>query len=148
MTTKQKQAYNKEYRLKNIETLREYHKKYRREHPQYLDKHNQRTRKDWQKLKQLIFSHYFNGNIKCQKCGIKDIRLLQLHHYEGGGAKQRREQLGNPNARGSTFYYWLKKNNFPKIKLEPVCANCHILIRYDTPTIKKYENNENRKRGK
>jgi len=76
------------------------------------------------------------------------IRLLQLHHYEGGGAKQRREQLGNPNAGGSTFYYWLKKNNFPKIKLEPVCANCHILIRYDTPTIKKYENNENRKRGK
>jgi hypothetical protein len=130
----------KKWRIDNKEKLDNYHRKYYLSHPEYLHKHNEKGRLAWQKLKLLVFTYYFGEKVKCIKCGIKDLRILQLHHYEGGGAKHRKKVTGTAYGGGSKFYWWIKKAGFPKIKLQPVCANCHILIRYETPTSKSVPN--------
>ena len=112
----------------------DYFKKYRVANPAYVNRHNTRTRNDWRKLKSEVFVHYFGTQPACAKCGISDIRVLSLHHVNGGGAKQRKELFGSAQAAGPKFYSWLKKNDFPAIDLQPVCANCHILIRYEAET--------------
>ena len=66
---------------------------------------------------------------KCNKCGFSDVRALQLDHVNGGGTKEscaiyrtgvQRRALENPS------------------EYQLLCANCNI--------VKRYENNEHRKR--
>jgi hypothetical protein len=107
-------------------------KHYRATHPEYERKRGLKNRARLLEYKKIVFQHYFGINPKCQKCGVSDLRVLQLHHINGGGAEERLAKLGNSYAAGSRFYHYLIKNNFPNNgAFQSYCANCHIILRYE-----------------
>ncbi len=70
------------------------------------------------KTKELVISHYCNGDIKCACCGEKTYSFLTVDHISGGGTKHRK------NLNGETIYHWLKKNNYPE-GYQILCFNCN-----------------------
>jgi hypothetical protein len=64
-----------------------------------------------------VLSHY--GGI-CQCCGESTFEFLCIDHINGGGNKHRLEVL-----RGTNFYSWLKKNNYPT-GYQVLCHNCNM----------------------
>jgi hypothetical protein len=70
----------------------------------------------------------------CSRCKFEDWRALQLDHVNGDGAEDRKIN-GKPSLRK---YKEMISN--PKLRehLQLLCANCNW--------IKRYENNENRRR--
>jgi hypothetical protein len=83
-------------------------------------------------LKKKVFTHYFGEYPAC-KCGMDDLRVLSLHHVEGGGEQHRRELMGQSRSAGTHFYRALLKAGLPDVKFEAICANCHVLLRYLLP---------------
>lgn len=81
-----------------------------------------RAKEHWRRNKGLVLQHY-GGACACKGCGISDVRCLVLDHINGKGT-QHRISLGN-RGRGSTFYSWLIKNNYPE-GLQVLCANCNM----------------------
>jgi hypothetical protein len=80
-----------------------------------------------QSLKQEVFSNYCDGEIKCRRCGFKDIRALTLDHINGDGSAHRREL----NIRsGTQFYRWVRDNECPE-GLQVLCMNCQWIKRYE-----------------
>jgi len=76
-------------------------------------------------LRLEILKHYSGGTEKCACCGIREIEFLTIDHIKGGGAKHRKEV-----GQGTTFYNWIKRNNFPK-GFRILCMNCnHSLGHY------------------
>lgn len=73
------------------------------------------------KIKLEVFSHYCNGEIKCQCCSEKIIEFLSIDHVDGGGTKHRK-QIGRGN-----LYRWLINNNFPN-NYRVLCHNCNQAI--------------------
>lgn len=69
--------------------------------------------------KQLVISHYSKGTNKCACCGEDEIAFLTIDHINGGGNVQRKT-----TGSGSSFYWWLVKNNFPK-GYQVLCYNCN-----------------------
>ena len=69
---------------------------------------------------------------KCVNCGFTDWRALQIDHINGNGRKERSQ---TPNL--STYYskLWIHREYN---KYQILCANCNW--------IKRYENNENRRK--
>ena len=65
---------------------------------------------------------------KCVKCGVRDNRVLQVDHINGGGNKEFKK-------RGNMGVYLKILKNQEGYQL--LCANCN--------QIKKYENHENKK---
>lgn len=61
---------------------------------------------------------------KCKCCGENEIKFLAIDHINNDGAKQRKELKETRGATGS-FYYWLKKNNYPK-GYQVLCHNCNM----------------------
>lgn len=90
--------------------------------------HRELMRRVRKELKLEVFSHYCNGEIKCQKCGFSDIRALTIDHINGDGAEHRRKLK-----HASKTYSWLRKNNYPD-GFQVLCMNCQF--------IKKFENKE------
>jgi len=83
-------------------------------------------------LKREAFTHYFGSDFKCEKCGNRDIRVLQFHHVNNDGGKHRLAIFGKNVCSGSGFLYWLKRNNFPKdVEFASLCANCHTILRQE-----------------
>src|SRR5258708_28958314 len=41
-------------------------------------------------LKRRVFLHYFGPDVKCTECGVKDLRVLSLHHRNHDGAQHRK----------------------------------------------------------
>ena len=94
--------YNKKYYGKNREKIMEAHKKHR--------------------IK--VFTEIFNllGN-QCVKCGMKDKRVLQIDHIEGGGYKHKKIK-----GCGMSYYEEILesiKNKENKYQL--LCANCNFI---------------------
>ena len=58
---------------------------------------------------------------KCNCCGNSELLSLTIDHINGGGRKEY-EQLKN---KGSDFYKYLIKNNFPKDNYQLLCYNCN-----------------------
>lgn len=115
----------REYRKRDYvkEKNRERCKKYRNKNPQKL---NQYQRNYIVKLKMKVFEKLGN---KCVRCGITDIRVLQIDHVHGHGNKDR---IG---LNRSQFYYYRKVLADTEGNYQILCANCNW--------IKKYENKEN-----
>ena len=78
----------------------------------------QRIYNNKQKLK--VLRHYGGSIPRCKKCGICDIRFLVLDHINGGGKEDRKL-----HGRGSTFYAWIVKVNFP-IGFQILCSYCNL----------------------
>lgn len=78
-------------------------------------------------IKKEVFTHYCEGEPKCQKCGFSDIRALTIDHKNGDGAKHRKD------LKACKLYPWLKRNKYPE-GFQVLCMNCQF--------IKKFENKE------
>lgn len=98
-------------------------------------KHSGQNRAYRDRIKRKIFSHYGNGQMRCNRCGFDDIRCLSVDHINGDGCIQRRDLSYSS---GSKFYTWIIKNGFPD-NLQILCMNCQF--------IKRNENNEHSKRN-
>jgi len=72
------------------------------------------------KYKMEIFAFLLN---RCTKCRILDKRLLQIHHVNGGGTKER-------NGLDYLTYYRkiLRELQNGSKEYQLLCANCHILV--------------------
>jgi len=134
--------HGKEYRLKNIEKLREYNRnwirkqrqknpekyreicrKWRREHPERIKELYQ---KYYLRLKMRIFEKLGN---KCVRCGFSDSRALQIDHIYGGGVKE----IKTLNNRQK----FLKKVLMDKKgKYQILCANCNAIKKVENKEIK------------
>jgi hypothetical protein len=67
-----------------------------------------------------IIEHYSGGKNCCARCGIEDVRVLDMDHINNDGAEQRRK-LGQLN-----LVHWVIKNNFPD-GFQILCRNCNWL---------------------
>ena len=121
----------KEYRSKNIEKWRKWD---RENYQKNKEKIKNKNKKHNIKLKYGAMEHYCNGEARCMNSncavigGMKDIRALSIDHIGGGGYKHTKIV-----GRGSSFYKWLKRNNYPE-GFQVLCFNCNH--------IKAYENHE------
>lgn len=140
--------YNKKYREKNKDKLKEDRKEYyiknkvklrkvqkiweeknaekikqqkREWYKKHGDRENKRKKDEWKRLKLEVLTHYSNGTPKCVCCGENHIEFLTMNHISGGGNKHMKE-IG-----ASNFYRWLKKNNFPE-GFNVMCMNCNFAL--------------------
>lgn len=69
------------------------------------------------KLRLEILTHY---GLKCICCSESHINFLSIDHIDNNGNKHRKT-VGS----GSQFYYWVRRNKFPK-DLQILCFNCNM----------------------
>ncbi len=83
-------------------------------------------------IKYEIFSHYSNGEPKCNKCNYGDIRALCLDHVNNDGAQHRRKLSKNSGRHGSAFkvYVDVKRRGFPK-DFQVLCFNCNRIKEWE-----------------
>ena len=106
----------RKWRIKN----KEHHNTGERE--RYYKNHEKRKEQKkiiHRELKKTIIAQY-GGKCKC--CGEKKFEFLTIDHIEGGGAEHRKK-VGN----GIRFYYWIRKNKYPK-GLRVLCWNCNCSL--------------------
>jgi hypothetical protein len=73
------------------------------------------------KIKKQVFDHY---GWSCECCGEDEPLFLSIDHMNGGGTKHRNGLGTGKSNRGSGFYRWLVKQNFPK-GFQTLCFNCN-----------------------
>ena len=61
----------------------------------------------------------------CVSCGLKDVRVLQIDHVNGGGQKEMRRGLGA----GMSYYYRVLRDETGKFQL--LCANYNWIKRHE-----------------
>ena len=115
--------YSRVYHEKNKEKRKEHKRSYRLKNKELIRKRNQELRLE---LLEAV------GGLVCKKCGFDDWRALQVDHVSGNGAEERKTQSQN-------YLAMIKQVREVPKKYQVLCANCNW--------IKKYENNENGKRG-
>jgi hypothetical protein len=93
--------------------------KYYKEHKNG-EKARERANLQWQRDKCDVISYY---GPDCQCCGEDFYPFLVLDHIKGQGTKQRQELKAQ--GRGSNFYRWLIRNDFPG-GFQVLCANCNM----------------------
>ena len=64
---------------------------------------------------------------KCIRCGIIDIRVLQIDHISGGGSKERKERGFGQQFHSYVIQSFLKGEN----KYQLLCANCNWIKRVE-----------------
>jgi hypothetical protein len=67
-------------------------------------------------LRDEVFSHYSNGQIKCACCGESERAFLTIDHIR---------PTNNKHDHGTNLYRRLKKENFP-LGYQVLCYNCNI----------------------
>lgn len=60
---------------------------------------------------------------KCVKCGITDLRLLNVNHLNGGGTADRKDRI--------KVYRELRNGKRDKKDYDVRCFNCNILYDYE-----------------
>lgn len=120
----------KSWRCKECHTRnekRKYHKdpkKYREAKMNWKKKNPLRQkeidRRARRKLKLDALNAYSNNNPKCVCCGEQELEFLCLDHTNNDGNKHRKI-----TGRGNTFYFWLRKNKYPKLNIQILCFNCN-----------------------
>jgi hypothetical protein len=91
-----------------------------------IEKFKIERQKDTKKIKALIIKEY-GGKCVCKHgkkiCGEKRTpAFLTIDHINGKGNEHRRKL----KRYGSSMYYWLKQNNFPKDEFQLLCCNCNF----------------------
>ena len=99
-------------------------KRYRENHRNYVNAWARKSRR----LQKYNIILYYSPSGRCQckgencwhegECLVSDVEVLSIDHINGGGNKHRKE-VGF----GTTFYQWLKRNNYPK-GFQVLCMNC------------------------
>lgn len=116
--TEQDKARHRSYYWANRDLLLARKKKYQQENPEKL---KEIRRKTTFKIKMETLTKY--GGI-CKCCGESEVKFLAIDHINNDGAKQRRELKETKGGTGS-FYYWLKRNNYPD-GYQVLCHNCNM----------------------
>jgi len=80
------------------------------------DKINKQKREILRLLKTEVISAYGG---RCECCGESAMEFLTIDHVNGGGTKHRKVV-----GAGGTFYYWLRRNNYPS-GYRVLCMNCN-----------------------
>lgn len=65
---------------------------------------------------------------QCERCGINDVRVLQLDHINGGG---HRERVRNGNNSHTALYAGLRRPH----EFQILCANCNWIKRYENDEV-------------
>jgi len=128
-----KKAIDRKSYLKHREKRLIEMKKYRQEHreegmaksKEYYYQNRERilaqNKKSAQKLRLEVLLHYGGDPPKCSCCDEPHVEFLSIDHINGDGTKHRRE-IGVGG--GGSFYYWLKRNNYPE-GFRVLCHNCN-----------------------
>ena len=91
----------------------------------WYQNHNERGReiniKSRLKIRMEILRYYGGNPPKCACCGEAEIKFLAIDHMKGGGKKH----LAKIGGGGANFYFWLKKNKYPK-DFQVLCHNCNF----------------------
>ena len=112
----------REYYAKNIERMRQKIRDYGKTH---REEGNERAKKYYRKIRREAISK-LGG--KCERCGITDIRLLNINHIDGGGRKELDEVYGGWILK---FYRDIARGNRKTDDLNVLCANHNILYEYE-----------------
>ena len=125
--------YNQKYYESCTKTWRQLHpEKVKESQRKYLKKHGKELNKRWReykRLKNLELRHRIIELLggKCAKCGIDDVRVLQIDHVNGSGNAER--------GRMCPYSYYkcvLKSIEANEHKYQLLCANCNWIKRYET----------------
>ncbi len=108
--------YSKEKYLANPEKFRERQRIYRLKNLEKVTAQKKRLN-ERNRLDALIA--YGGAVPKCNCCGEKEQKFLEIDHINGGGSKER-EITGA----GTTFFSWLKKRKYPS-GYQVLCSNCN-----------------------
>lgn len=100
-------------------------KEWRDKNPEYKKLIQQRS---YEKIRTECLSHYGNGKIECRCCKENEIKFLHLDHVNGDGAEKRKEWKKTTTQifGGTGFYYYLRKEGYPNLGLQVLCANCNL----------------------
>lgn len=100
-------------------------KEWRDRNPEYRKQIQDRS---YDKIRRECLSHYGGGKLECRCCKESEIKFLHLDHKNGDGAERRKEWESEKTTifGGTAFYYWLKKNGYPDLGLQVLCANCNL----------------------
>ena len=79
------------------------------------------NKKWYRRIRFEVMRAYGGRHPQCKCCGESIDGFLAIDHMDGGGGKHLKEL----RIRGSNFYLWLKKNNFPK-RFQILCHNCNF----------------------
>lgn len=123
MTQEERRIWYREYN--KTPQRKEYLRKWRQNRKENVSIHLDRY--SWNKKVKMLETVADGKEVRCVKCGIKDKRILQVHHINGDGS------------RSPTFYREtvrkIKLNNskelWPISELEIRCCNCNILAEYE-----------------
>jgi len=134
-----KTNYRELYYQKNKEKIKERAKKWQKENKERVNELARKNRKKGQsisnknwhknnpgynkknrdKVKLEVLTHYSKEVPKCNICGFADIDCLAIDHINNDGAQHRKI-----NRTGYKIYCWLKKTNYPK-DFQVLCCNCN-----------------------
>lgn len=109
--------YNKEYKLKNMEKLKE-----RSHSPERKEQQNKTNKLLRKKHRDIVFEHYAGNPPKCACCGESEYYFLTIDHIDGGARRDNRLKI-RPNS-GHSLWRWLIQHNFPE-GFQVLCYNCN-----------------------
>lgn len=113
----------KKYYAENREQELEKTRKYQEEHREY---YRSRNRLLFYDARVKVLS-YLNPELKCEKCGIDDIRLLTIDHINNDGYQERKNK--------TAYQIYKKIVEMPlsaaRKKYQVLCRNCNWLRRYE-----------------
>lgn len=113
--------YQKEYAKNHRETIREKKRIYEQNNREKLQTfRNDSYRRSARKLRLEVLQRYSGELPECACCHEQRIEFLVIDHVEGGGSEHRNKL----KLKGSSFYRWLKKNNYPP-EFRVLCHNCN-----------------------
>ena len=68
---------------------------------------------------------YGGENSQCVCCGERESIFLAIDHIYNNGAEERKKLKNVGITGGAAFYFWLRKNGYPK-GYQVLCYNCNI----------------------
>lgn len=86
-----------------------------------MKKRREIDKRSRRKLKTDALMAYSDGNPKCVCCGETEVDFLCLDHINNDG-NVKRKLIGS----GNVFYFWLRKNKYPQMSIQVLCANCNL----------------------
>lgn len=99
--------------LKNCEKRRAFQREYRK-------KNKEKIREAARKVRVEVLCYYGGSPPKCACCGETHMEFLAIDHVKGNG-NEHRKKVGS----GYVFCYWLRAHGFPK-GFRVLCHNCNL----------------------
>lgn len=129
---------NRQWREKNKDKMKEYAQKHREKNPQKIleqtRKYQQEHREYYRSRNRILFKDarlkaikHLNPELKCERCGIDDIRILTIDHKNNDGYKERQKKTSY------RIYKDIAEMDIIEAKklYQVLCRNCNWLRRYE-----------------